>query len=238
MSFGLNGWLILLFVALTSAVSAADYGAWTSVGCFRDGSPRKLHHIAGGSNNASVNACLDTCETRGFILGGLEFGNECYCGNTIMYDYGAAPQSNCSMPCSGNNGQTCGGVSAMQIYRFGNAAYKTGPPSVVKTYKGWVVGECWKDEAWTTGGPRRLPHWPERTPIPAEQMTVGRCIDGCETSGYNAAGLEYGQECWCSNVSLSNPIGVDLGGCRMPCLGDASQVCGDSLRVLVYAKVV
>jgi hypothetical protein len=39
---------------------------------------------------------------------------------------------------------------------------------------------------------RLLPHAP-LVPIPGEQMTVERCLDGCAAAGYNAAALETGQ---------------------------------------------
>jgi len=42
------------------------------------------------------------------------------------------------------------------------------------------------------GGRRLLPNWPT-VPILAEEMTVERCIDGCSSSHYTSAGLEYGQ---------------------------------------------
>jgi hypothetical protein len=38
-----------------------------------------------------------------------------------------------------------------------------------------------------------LLHHGPLVPIPAEQMTVERCLDGCAAAGYNAAALEDGQ---------------------------------------------
>jgi hypothetical protein len=59
--------------------------------------------------------------------------------------------------------------------------------------------------------------------IPADQMTVQKCIDGCAAAGYTSAGLEYGKECYCGNISFPPGSSAEPQDCSMPCLGDASQ---------------
>jgi hypothetical protein len=46
-------------------------------------------------------------------------------------------------------------------------------------------------------------------PIPGEQMTVERCLDGCMAAGYNAAALEAGQVGFLSLSDLSNECMID-----------------------------
>lgn len=41
-------------------------------------------------------------------------------------------------------------------------------------------------------GHRILPHKPN-TPIPAEEMTIEKCLDGCGASGYTTGGVEFAQ---------------------------------------------
>jgi hypothetical protein len=60
-------------------------------------------------------------------------------------------------------------------------------------------------------------------PIPADQMTVQKCIDGCAAAGFFSAGLEYGRECRCGNISFPPGNVADINDCNMPCLGDASE---------------
>jgi hypothetical protein len=52
-------------------------------------------------------------------------------------------------------------------------------------------------------GPSLFPFGP-LVPIPAEQMTVERCIDGCAAAGYNAAGLQDGQVSRTSLISTAD----------------------------------
>ncbi|CAG8762543.1 929_t:CDS:2 [Acaulospora colombiana] len=54
-------------------------------------------------------------------------------------------------------------------------------------------------------------------------MTVQKCIDGCAAAGFSSAGLEYGRECSCGNISFPPGSGAEPQDCSMPCLGDASQ---------------
>lgn len=64
------------------------------------------------------------------------------CGNSILYDYGSSEA--CDMTCSGNPLEICGGPDAINIYQIGTAAYTVGPASLVKSYNGWIVTECWQ----------------------------------------------------------------------------------------------
>jgi WSC domain len=80
--------------------------------------------------------------------------------------------------------------------------------------------------------PRLLPYF--ASDIPHDDLTVQVCIERCASLGYTSAGLEYGQECYCGSPTY--PIGesTPMSECGMACLGDASQICGDRLRLLVY----
>jgi len=209
--------------------------SFTYLGCFEDSAPRILRHGA-GSNPAitSFASCGDTCFQAGYSLAGVEYGDECYCGNAILYDYGSSEQ--CNMPCPGNPSNTCGGPDAMQVYSTGAGPYTTPPTSFLLTYNGWQITECWEDENWHFGGARTLPHIPHNDP-PAPSMTVEKCIDACAASTYTSAGLEYGQECWCGNVTY--PVGESVPSfeCNMPCNGNAAENCGGSDRILIYTNL-
>lgn len=49
---------------------------------------------------------------------GIEFGRDCYCGNTFQHD--AIPYDNtitsCNISCTGNSTQQCGGVNRISVY--------------------------------------------------------------------------------------------------------------------------
>ncbi|KAJ7919487.1 hypothetical protein B0H13DRAFT_2430315 [Mycena leptocephala] len=158
-----------------------------------------------GVPNVTVQSCLDSCAAGGFILAGVEFGDECYCGNALLYGYGESEA--CSMPCSANASEFCGGPKALNLYQFADTPFTTGPASTVLYYKRWVWWGC-MNELFPDPRGRLLPHSP-LVPIPGEQMTVERCLDGCMAAGYNAAALEAGQVGFLSLSDLSNECMID-----------------------------
>ncbi|KAJ6465330.1 WSC domain-containing protein, partial [Mycena sanguinolenta] len=191
-------------------------------------SARALKHlVAVASRTMTVESCLDSCAAGGYILGGVEYGDECYCGNALLYVYGSSEA--CDMPCSGNASEFCGGPDSLNLYQFADLPFTTGPPSTVMSYKLWRYWECTNE--FGPPGPRLLPHGP-LVPIPGEQMTVEKCLDGCAAAGYNAAGLEAGQECFCDLVAQiegDGPEGWESTSpseCSYPCLANATEVCG------------
>jgi len=228
---------------LTSRDPPSTYGAWTSIGCWGDNTTaRTLHHGVGSSASNTVETCLDTCAAGGFALGGVEYGSECYCGNAILYNYGLSPE--CNYACSGNSEEICGGSGTINIYQNGNQPYTVGPASALPSYDGWhgysddvYEGLCYTDNLWTISSSLRLLRFHPNVAIPLEEMSVQVCVDGCRTSGYTAAGLEYGQECWCDSFHKF-PIGDNRPNseCSMPCTDNATEFCGGADRVLVYTN--
>ena len=74
----------------------------------------------------TVPACIDKCASLGYTSAGVEYGQECYCGN-VNYPIGQSlPMSNCDMACLGDATQICGGHLTLLAY--------TKPTHV--TYKG------------------------------------------------------------------------------------------------------
>ncbi|CAG8746658.1 9658_t:CDS:2, partial [Acaulospora colombiana] len=122
------------------------------------------------------------------------------------------PNANiCTMTCSGDSSQTCGGPDAINIYVKDSYAYTTGPASVLPSYNGYDVTQCWQDAS----NNRILKQGPA-TSIPYDQMTAQKCVDGCAAAGFSSAGVEYGGECYCDNVTLppgqSESISENRGG--------------------------
>lgn len=92
---------------------------WSYVGCGNDSaSARTFTGLFLSNTTQSVESCIASCSAHGFNYAGMEYGVECYCGNTLPSS--RAPVANiigsCSMPCAGNNGEICGGYAALSIY--------------------------------------------------------------------------------------------------------------------------
>ena len=64
------------------------------------------------TNSMTPAACRTSCV--GYTYYGVEFGQECWCGNTFAS--GTVLSYSCGTPCTGNNAQICGGNYAMNIY--------------------------------------------------------------------------------------------------------------------------
>ncbi|KAJ7348541.1 hypothetical protein DFH08DRAFT_698609, partial [Mycena albidolilacea] len=183
---------------------------------------RVLHHLV-TLPNVTVEACLDACIVDNYALAGLEFGHECYCGNSILYNYPQPPT--CTLPCTGNSSEICGGLESLTLYQNANIPFTIGNGSVLQSYDLWQLWGCVEEN----GG--LLAHGP-KVPIPTEQMTVERCADGCAAAGWTTAGLERGRV-RCGNIT-SPGVMVPMSDCNSRCMDDAFESCGGFNRLQLY----
>lgn len=68
-------------------------------------------------------ACTDHCAERGYLIAGTEYSGECFCGNAFVNHGGKVKQveeSQCNMPCKGDQGIICGGPARLSVYTKGN----------------------------------------------------------------------------------------------------------------------
>ncbi|KAJ5131970.1 hypothetical protein N7448_006128 [Penicillium atrosanguineum] len=87
---------------------------WQSIGCYSDTTlKRTLAHSFNVPGN-NVEKCQGVCQDNGYIYAGMEYGSQCFCGNTI--DNGATLTSGCGTVCSGNSGEICGGSNSLSMY--------------------------------------------------------------------------------------------------------------------------
>ncbi|GKT44524.1 WSC domain-containing protein [Colletotrichum spaethianum] len=90
---------------------------WVALGCYTDSpSSRSLSYKIPSFDKFSAAQCVSQCAGLGYQFAGLEYGSECFCGNTI--DNGNSPASSgCDMSCAGNRFDTCGGAGRINIYQ-------------------------------------------------------------------------------------------------------------------------
>ncbi|KAG8626755.1 hypothetical protein KVT40_005700 [Elsinoe batatas] len=108
---------------------------WAYQGCAPDSTGTRT--LTGYSNvyntdqgTTSVDSCIAKC--KGFQYMGLEYGKQCFCGNSLPSDRvpSSTTYGQCNMPCAGNSTQLCGGGSQLSLYKActgsgcANAAYK------------------------------------------------------------------------------------------------------------------
>lgn len=193
---------------------------------------------------------LETCEAacQGYQYFGVEFSNECYCGNTI--NAGSVAQASddvdtngCSMLCGGNQTEYCGGANRLDMYQLNaslpvptgtptNPTTPTGGPTNAPSIDAYGYLGCYTEG---TNG-RALSG--KLNPVAGATLTNELCAAACQ--GYTYFGTEYSGECYCGN-SLGTGAVIATGGadpaqngCSMTCNGNATEYCGGANRLTMY----
>ncbi|KAK6086342.1 copper radical oxidase [Seiridium cupressi] len=194
------------------APSVATISGWAYQGCHTEGSgERLLQEKSSTDDNMTPQKCADACS--GYRYAGIEYGRECWCGDTLHGGTYAA-DSDCSFLCPGDQHSFCGAGNRLTLYAVPGPANLTG-----YNYKG-----CYVDDVNT-----RLFN---SIRSGDDNMTVEECAAAC--SQYSYFGVENGNECFCG-LSLNSSISpVSESQCGKPCPGNRIESCGDANRLSVY----
>jgi hypothetical protein len=209
--------LTLLQAVCANPIALTSRGpGFTSLGCHSDlvNGARALSASASFENGMTVDRCFALCSN--FKYFGVEYGTECYCGNTIDAGSTSVDAAECSFPCGGDATQQCGAGARINLYQ--NNAYTAPGPASSPQYP--YVG-CFVDT------PARV--LPDKL-TGANDMTIAKCAQNCE--GYAFFGTQWSQECFCGNNPPTQT--APESECNMPCAGDSSQLCGAGMRLSVY----
>jgi hypothetical protein len=87
-----------------------------TLGCYTDNAARQLPTRLSGASNAIMRDCAWLAYNQGKTYFGLQYGGECWGGNTDPRTLG--PSSNCNMKCQGNANEICGGSWANTVYQI------------------------------------------------------------------------------------------------------------------------
>lgn len=99
-----------------SSTVAPSPASWTARGCYFDEyDTLVLEEHLSTDEELTIGKCQDSCYRAGYELVGVEAGNECWCSSFIGGEW-AKSQSECDMPCSGNEDETCGGEGRLNIF--------------------------------------------------------------------------------------------------------------------------
>ncbi|MCJ1473472.1 hypothetical protein MMC13_002123 [Lambiella insularis] len=108
-----------------SPTTVTSTGIYTYIGCYAgSGTSPTLSDLVPPppASGFTVGLCAAAC--TGFVYFGMEYSNQCYCGNTIgpgtSEVTGTSPEINgCSMPCRGSSTEYCGGINRLDLYQRG-----------------------------------------------------------------------------------------------------------------------
>ena len=217
----------------TSSQVASPTGlpaGWSYHGCWTEGSTgRSLTTQLDDNQQNSNEACAAACFAANYTIAGTEYGVQCFCGNALYNGAANVADSDCSMACPGSPSEDCGAGNRLSIYSKGAPqAYQ--PPAPVPKIGSWTYQGCVEDNV----NQARTFIWQiYYTNI----MTPEMCLDQCASYGYMAAGLEYGQECYCgdpANIATTGATFRPDAECDMACAGNATAICGGGSRLTTY----
>lgn len=185
----------------------------TPLGCYVDDANRQLP-VALMEAGATVETCVWAAQARNLLYAGVQYGGQCF-GGSSLGTYAKASPSDCSMPCTANRSETCGGTWRNSVY----ATNVTLPPKIASAN---FVG-CYQDD--------------DNRQLPVSMMSSGATVDSCvaaaKAAGYTYAGVQFYGQCFAGN-SLGNYQKATDNECNGRCTADISEVCGGGWRNIVY----
>jgi hypothetical protein len=88
-------------------------------GCYTDNVQRRtLERRVPIDGGLTVAKCTAACKAANFTYAGVEFGEECYCGNTVRSPGTLTDLDSCDMQCSGDFKHLCGAADRVIIYHY------------------------------------------------------------------------------------------------------------------------
>ncbi|KAI4092317.1 MAG: hypothetical protein LQ344_003562 [Seirophora lacunosa] len=200
-----------------STPSTPAFPGYSYQGCYTDSvSARVLTGRRTETSTMSYQSCSTFC--NGFPYFGLEHGSECFCGQTLSNPTGPAPESDCSMKCSGDGSQVCGAGNRLTLFK----STSQGPSN--PAIAGWTYDACYTDSTSARVLTGKY--------VPDSALTVEKCAAACK--GYQIFGTQYRSQCYCGNAFAGATAKVAETQCGYVCAGNALQFCGAGNRLSVY----
>ncbi|MEE6468837.1 hypothetical protein FKM82_008391 [Ascaphus truei] len=152
----------------------------TYVGCFIDNVEQRTLKatVFYDLRKMTISHCQDACAERTYLYAGLEYGAECYCGNSLPLN--RAKELECNNECKGEKGSVCGGVNRLSVFRLDELQALTKQRRNV-TYRG-----CYR-------APENVTH---TLPSFFPNLTAEMCLEFCSDKEYPLAVIRWTQ-CFC-----------------------------------------
>ncbi|TBU26664.1 hypothetical protein BD311DRAFT_666990 [Dichomitus squalens] len=217
---------------LVNPVTSGLPGTWTYAACYVDNANgRVFANQNPDDQNLTVESCVASCASQNFTLAGLEFGVQCFCGDTLIDGAVVGDPTTCNMACGGNTQEACGGPNRLSVYTStGNVVALPVP-----TPKNSSLPGNWEYQGCLQEAPNGVRLFPNKIVQPTNN-SIDNCLNQCAAFGYPAAGTEFGQECYCGDVSDTDasPGFAPESDCNIACPGDPIHLCGGGNRLSYY----
>ncbi|PSN72640.1 WSC-domain-containing protein [Corynespora cassiicola Philippines] len=207
---------------------------WAYKGCWVDGPGfRIMANQQPDSQQLTIASCSNACFDAGYTIAGMEYSYQCFCDNIIRQGGElASDDSQCGMACAGNADEKCGGPDRLSVWSSLDTIPVIQPPRPIEQVGEWVYQGCITDPQDHRVFPWQLVNQTGNSPE--------WCLGQCAKFGYMAAGMEYGEECYCGDlegIEEAGSVEVDESECNLPCPGDPTAICGQGLRLTWYRYV-
>ncbi|KAH9882217.1 hypothetical protein J1614_001389 [Plenodomus biglobosus] len=205
---------------------------FTYKGCYADGvGYRILNYQQPDDQAMTIASCSEKCAAAGYSIAGMEYSYQCFCDNMVrMGGKPASSESECSTKCAGNPDQICGGPSRLSVWSSQGTLTVIQAPKPIQNVNGWEYQGC------ITEGDKNQKVFPWQL-VNSTGNTPEWCLTRCQDFGYMAAGMEYGEECYCGDLEMIEKEGsnaVAESECNMACSGDPEAICGQGNRLTWY----
>ncbi|KAF9255676.1 WSC-domain-containing protein [Marasmius fiardii PR-910] len=230
------------------------------------GRPRNLPHTPNVQipvKEMTVEKCLAGCADSGYTCAGVEYGQECWCGDCTATDFTyALTYDMCYMGCTGDRRELCGGGEGNGwevIYTrepHGGSGGGTGGGSGGGGTGGGGSGGGsggggGDDGGWTLCGCYEIPLLSGVLDLilPVVEhvvglLTVEHCQAVCLAKGYHGCSIESGNTCRCTSsgdgllTALLGLLHLEDGKCNAKCPGDSAETCGGkrAFQAYTYAR--
>ncbi|KAL8699377.1 MAG: hypothetical protein Q9201_006035 [Fulgogasparrea decipioides] len=204
--------------------------SYTYAGCANATAPLALNALSKTSTTMDIETCTSFCTKNNYGLSGLQNGDTCYCGNglqsfsAIQQEAGAAKDSKCNKPCSGNATEICGADNYLSVWNATSAI--TIPPTTVKQVGYYPLNGCYNATSTALTAANTT----------SNSLTAESCVGYCATQGYSVSGLTNGNTCTCDKSLSTSAQKLDLSECNVRCVANQREFCGAKAKSLVYVQ--
>jgi len=102
----------------TIAPTSTPYPGYFTTGCYTEATTQRALSKGSFYNDyMTIETCAAACS--GFALFGVEYGRECYCGNSLNSGSVSTSTGECNTVCPGNKAQFCGAGNRLNVYKYG-----------------------------------------------------------------------------------------------------------------------
>jgi hypothetical protein len=111
-------------------------------GCYSD-QPTRALPVQLSAGASTIESCVSMAKNAGYTFAGVQYGGECWAGNTIGYN--VLPSWDCITPCTANPNELCGGTWANSIYQMMTPGSTTWPgwESASTVASSWLFDAGW-----------------------------------------------------------------------------------------------